>query len=301
MANNAPDEILTEILRPLLKHSDAAFSDTSEKPLLAVHGFEVSSYLLVNKAWLRASTPLLYSVVILRTTAQAVAVERVLKRYPDIGNYILKLRVEGGFGTAMHTILRCATRLRELFISLVISASDNVKGLCSGLPLVNPHSVYLYDRNYHRNGFAKNKKVDELLQTVISLIPKWNNLAPHLITQAGRRAIDTRAEKLISALVLSQRSRQCCFPRTLQFRRGLAADYAWCSKEIEKHPKLLLYAEFPLWERDRGIEDPNEDAVLIGDFGTNSNQSDDDNRECTVTERCRGLRGRQSAPAAPVA
>ncbi|KAJ7053367.1 hypothetical protein C8F01DRAFT_996851, partial [Mycena amicta] len=288
MANNAPVEILTEILRPLLKHSDAAFSDTSEKPLLAVGGFEVSSYLLVNKAWLRASTPLLYSVVILRTTAQAVALERVLKRYPDMGNYILKLRVEGGFGTAMHTILKCATRLRELFISLVISASDNVKGLCSGLPHVNPHSVYLYDRNYNRlgNGFSKNKKVDELFQTVVSLIPNWNNLKvfdfPYfpqdelLISDVGSRVLHARTERLVFALASSQTletvllytgvsvpaylSQFISIPtlKTLQFRslRTIPMSntlqlrpvpvYSRFRKEIEAHPEYSLYAEFPI-------------------------------------------------------
>ncbi|KAJ7073979.1 hypothetical protein C8F01DRAFT_1010158 [Mycena amicta] len=292
MANNTPDEILTEILRPLLKHSDAAFCDTSEKPLLAVRRFKVSSYLLVNKAWLRASTPLLYNVVILRTTAQATALESVLKRYPDIGNYILKLRVEGGFGTAMHTILKCARRLRELFISLVFPASDNVKGLCSGLPLVNPHSVYLYDRNHNLggNGFAKNKKVDELFQTIVSIIPKWNNLklfdfpyfpqTEQLMTTAASRVLDARTEKLVSALASSQTletvllymgvsapsylHQLISIPtfKTLQFRNApaivmvttwqsrMVPFYSGCRQEIEMDPKLSLYATFPLPEVD---------------------------------------------------
>ncbi|KAJ7053371.1 hypothetical protein C8F01DRAFT_1167253 [Mycena amicta] len=298
MANNAPVEILTEILRPLLKHSDAAFSDTSEKPLLAVRGFEVSSYLLVNKAWLRASTPLLYSVVILRTTVQAVALERVLKRYPDMGNYILKLRVEGGFGMAMHIILKCATRLRELFISLVIATSDDVAGLCSGLPLVNPDSVYIHDKNYigRGNGFSRTPKVDKLLRTVVSFIPKWSNL------------------KLVSGLALSQTletvllytgvsvpaylSQLLSSPRlkTLRFRRGLA--YSRYRKEIQNHPELSLYADFPQSEidattkaeSDRGIQDTHgyysdpdsdENVILLHAFAPNPADSDD---HSTVTE-----------------
>ncbi|KAJ7051361.1 hypothetical protein C8F01DRAFT_1237238 [Mycena amicta] len=319
MANNAPVEILTEILRPLLKHSDAAFSDTSEKTS--------SGRWRLRGLFLPPRQQSLAAVVILRTTAQAVALERVLKRYPDMGNYILKLRVEGGFGTAMHTILKCATRLRELFISLVISASDNVKGLCSGLPHVNPHSVYLYDRNYNRlgNGFSKNKKVDELFQTVVSLIPNWNNLKvfdfPYfpqdelLISNVGSRVLDARTERLVSALASSQTletvllytgvsvpaylSQFISIPtlKTLQFRslRTIPMSntfqprpvpvYSRFRKEIEAHPEYSLYAEFPLPEidvptktgSDRGNQDSDfEDVVLLSDFGTNSDDSDDD-------------------------
>ncbi|KAJ7051347.1 hypothetical protein C8F01DRAFT_1175098 [Mycena amicta] len=324
MANRAPDEILAEILRPLLKHSDAAFSDTSEKPLLAVGGFEVSSYLLVNKAWLRASTPLLYSVVILRTTAQATALERVLKRYPDIGNYILKLRVEGGFGTAMHTILKCATRLRELFISLVIAASDDVAGLCSGLPLVNPHSVYIHDKNYigRGNGFSRTPKVDKLLRTVVSLIPKWRNLKlfhfpyfpVYLFGDAVRQVLDPRAEKLVSGLALSQTletvllytgvsvpaylSQLLSIPtlKTLRFRRGLA--YSRYRKQIQNHPELSLYADSPQSEIDattkaeshRGIQDthgyysdPDSDENVILLHAFAPNPANSDDHS-TVTE-----------------
>ncbi|KAF7373611.1 F-box domain-containing protein [Mycena sanguinolenta] len=93
-ANRIPDEIVSEILTPLLKHSDEVFRDQSEKALLDPD-HSASRYLLVSKSWLRVSTPLLYNVVILRTTAQAEALQTVLKTNKEFGLFIKKLRVEG--------------------------------------------------------------------------------------------------------------------------------------------------------------------------------------------------------------
>jgi hypothetical protein len=99
-ANRIPDEIVSEILSLLLKHSDEVFCDQSEKPLLDPD-HSASRYLFVCKSWLRVSTPLLYSVVILRTTAQAEALQSVLKTNKEFEPFIQKLRVECGFGNAL--------------------------------------------------------------------------------------------------------------------------------------------------------------------------------------------------------
>jgi hypothetical protein len=117
--NRVPDEIVSEILTPLLNHSDEVFCDQSEKPLLDPD-HSASRYLLVSKSWLRVSTPLLYNVVFLRTTAQAKALQAALKSTKDLGLFIKKLRVEGGFGNAMHTILQCAPNLSDLYLTLYI-------------------------------------------------------------------------------------------------------------------------------------------------------------------------------------
>ncbi|KAJ7430446.1 hypothetical protein B0H11DRAFT_1610683, partial [Mycena galericulata] len=142
MADRIPYEIISEILSPLLKHSDDVFSDTSEKPLLS-HGYSSSTYLLVCKSWLDVSTPLLYNVVILRTTSQAEALGKVLQTHPEIGLFIRKLRVEGGFGRIMHAILKCAPNITDLFLSLLIWGKDDSTGLCAGLPLINPQRIIL--------------------------------------------------------------------------------------------------------------------------------------------------------------
>ncbi|KAJ7744133.1 hypothetical protein B0H16DRAFT_994746 [Mycena metata] len=175
-ANQVPDEIISEILSPLLKHpGDKAFSERSPKVLLDP-GYSSSTYLLVCKAWLRVSTPLLYNVVILRTTAQAVALQKVLQDHPEIGGFIKKLRIEGGFGTAMQIILKCAPNITDLFISLFIYGTDSVKGLCSGLSLINPQRVILYDASSFREKANKNKQVTQLFETLLVVVTKWNSL-----------------------------------------------------------------------------------------------------------------------------
>ncbi|KAJ7630254.1 hypothetical protein FB45DRAFT_747309, partial [Roridomyces roridus] len=88
-------------------------------PLTAA-GYSSSTYLLVRKSWLRVDTSLLYNVVILRTTAKANALSNVLLNNPEIGPFIRKLRVEGGFGSAMLRILGNSPNITDLFLSLII-------------------------------------------------------------------------------------------------------------------------------------------------------------------------------------
>ncbi|KAJ7627134.1 hypothetical protein FB45DRAFT_920712 [Roridomyces roridus] len=72
MAPHVPDEIIHAILEPILRVPDAAFSCTAvdESPF-AARRQSTSTLLLVCKSWLHICTPLLYNVVVLRSTAQA--------------------------------------------------------------------------------------------------------------------------------------------------------------------------------------------------------------------------------------
>ncbi|KAJ6568932.1 hypothetical protein B0H19DRAFT_1065714 [Mycena capillaripes] len=193
-ANHVPNEIISEILTPLLMHPDEVFSDRSEKALLEP-GYLSATYLLVCKAWFRVSTPLLYNVVILRTTAQAEALQAVLKTNPEIGQFIKKLRVEGAFGNSMHTILKSASNITDLFSRFLFGAQ-----------------IMFQEKP------RKNKLVTQLFETLRKLIPKWNKLVrygPGFIKQsliAKQQTFDfpyaldcnptlnARAEALVSAL-----------------------------------------------------------------------------------------------------
>ncbi|KAJ7627156.1 hypothetical protein FB45DRAFT_1082327 [Roridomyces roridus] len=168
MAPRVPDEILLEILTPVLRVSDARFSDASAS--FVTNGESVSAILLVCKAWLRVSTPLLYNIVILRSTGQAQRLHAVLNGNPGLGKFIKKLRVEGGFGVSMHGILKSTPNITDLFISLSIRASDSVSGLVLGLPLINPRRLVLGD------GQNKNKQMKVLMEKLESVAMEWNNL-----------------------------------------------------------------------------------------------------------------------------
>ncbi|KAJ7447919.1 hypothetical protein B0H11DRAFT_1929421 [Mycena galericulata] len=169
-----PDEIISEILSPALKVSDELFSDTSNVSPFANYTPSTSAYLVVCKDWLRVATPLLYNVVVLRSNGQASALETVLRNNPDFGSFIKKLRVEGAYGKAMHTILKSAPNITDLFLSLAVWSSDNTQGLCKGLPLINPSRVIVVE-SYHYKAL-KNQQLAGLTKALFACIQKWDNL-----------------------------------------------------------------------------------------------------------------------------
>ncbi|KAJ7644352.1 hypothetical protein FB45DRAFT_897617 [Roridomyces roridus] len=172
MANHLPDEIIAEILSPALKVPDDVFSDNSRESPFAQYSESSSAFLLVSKAWLRVSTPLLYHVVVLRSTAQAAALERALKMNPELGHFIKKLRLEGGYGIPIHKIIKSAPNISDLFLTLGIWSSDSVGGLVRGLPLMNPTRLILGN-----NGTGGNKNCQLLMDALATSLKEWTNLA----------------------------------------------------------------------------------------------------------------------------
>ncbi|KAJ6569437.1 hypothetical protein B0H19DRAFT_1024554 [Mycena capillaripes] len=131
-----------------------------------------SALLLVCKAWLRVSTPLLYNVVIIRSKAQSEALEAALNSNNGLGAFIKKLRIEGGFGLTMKTILEASPNITNLVLFLAIWSSDEVSGLCQGLHLIDPFRLVLHDiRKLKDNN--QNKK---LVKKVAECIQLWKRL-----------------------------------------------------------------------------------------------------------------------------
>jgi hypothetical protein len=100
-----PDEIIKEILSPILEVSDEDFTDTSIVSPFACYELTSSTVLEVCKAWLRVSTPLLYATVVLRSPAQAQALTLTLKGNLELGRFVKKIRIEGGYGSLILEIL----------------------------------------------------------------------------------------------------------------------------------------------------------------------------------------------------
>ncbi|KAJ7223495.1 hypothetical protein GGX14DRAFT_427694 [Mycena pura] len=193
-----PDEIISEILSPALKVADDAFSDTSEVSPFAHYSESTSAYLLVCKSWLRVATPLLYNVVVLRSKAQAKALERALSGNKHLGQFIKKLRVEGGYGQPMHTILKCASNVSDLCLTLHIFSPDSTEGLCKGLCFINPICLILRDVPYK---WLKNTMVTKLVGAIAAAIPKWDRLCvlywPYEVI--GARRVESFARPLVQA------------------------------------------------------------------------------------------------------
>jgi hypothetical protein len=166
-----PDEIISEILSPALKVSDEVFSDTSDVSPFANYSESTSAYLLVCKSWLRVATPLLYNVVILRSKAQAKALSLTLSANKQLGQFVKKLRVEGGYGPPMSIILDYSPNISDIFVSLDIYAADNTSGLCKGLSLINPTRLILRE-----NKRLENKMVSQLIDALKESMSKWDRL-----------------------------------------------------------------------------------------------------------------------------
>lgn len=99
MAENLPDELVSEILSPGLRvPDDMSLKTSAVSPFANPASVSSSVVLLVCKAWLRVATPLLYHTVVIRSKAQAGALIPAVKGNHDPGRFIKKLRVEGGFG-----------------------------------------------------------------------------------------------------------------------------------------------------------------------------------------------------------
>ncbi|KAJ7652851.1 hypothetical protein DFH06DRAFT_1299566 [Mycena polygramma] len=107
---------------------------------------------------------------------------------------------------AMHTILKSARNITNIFLSLAIWASDNTQGLRKGLPLVNPHRVILVDPGVAKP--LKNKNLTALTKVVL----KRHNLRvfdfPYFCelhyAVSAQQAWMTRATNLAGALAQSQ-------------------------------------------------------------------------------------------------
>ncbi|KAJ6463402.1 hypothetical protein C8R45DRAFT_1080363, partial [Mycena sanguinolenta] len=173
MANNLPDEIISEILSPALRILDAAFSALStsfdHSPFMTFSESS-SAYLLVSKAWLRVATPLLYHDVILRCKAQAQALAATLTTNPALGRFIKKLRVEGGYAISMHKVLLNSRNITDLFLSTTFTSPDNATGLCRSLRLLDPVRVII------ETGSVVGKPGLKLLETLEQCIPTWKKM-----------------------------------------------------------------------------------------------------------------------------
>ncbi|KAF7289073.1 hypothetical protein HMN09_01355500 [Mycena chlorophos] len=169
-----PDELISLILEPALKISEESFANNwSSASPFATYDESTSAYLVVCKSWMRVATPLLYGVVVLRSAAQAQALARALQGNPELGRFIKKLRVEGGFGLTMHTVLQLSPNITDLFLSLDIYATDKTDGLCKGLPLINPRRLIFFIPDRQVKG---NKQITSLFGSLKKSFANWDRL-----------------------------------------------------------------------------------------------------------------------------
>ncbi|KAF7293083.1 HEME-HALOPEROXIDASE domain-containing protein [Mycena indigotica] len=199
MLSPLPDEIISEILSPALRVDDDIFTQsTSGSAPFARFSESTSACLLVCKSWLRVATPLLYNVVVIRSKAQAKALATVLAKNAQLGTFIRKLRVEGGYGAPMQTILLRSPNISDLFLCFNIFGTDNTDGLCKGLAHISPIKLILDD-----GGQRQNKHTIKLTNALVNAIPRWERLACLDLTYVVLPDEDDEPSDLLTDRILS--------------------------------------------------------------------------------------------------
>ena len=143
-----------------------------------------TSLSLVCRRWRRVAVPVIYESVILTSKSQAKNLVSMLRH---VGPYIKKLRIEGGYGHSIHTILSKIPGLIFICVSLDIRSKQKAGGLCGGLKFINPKHVVLRDSKalYYQ-------EVSNVIDVLIEcMTPVWSNLVgvpldmfcfPHVLT-----------------------------------------------------------------------------------------------------------------------
>nr|GAT57506.1 predicted protein [Mycena chlorophos] len=251
MSEHLPYEIISEVLAPLLKVSDDLFANNEAVSVFANYRRQSTSpYLVVCKKWLHAATPLLYNVVVLRSKAQANALAATLEAHNGLGHHVRKLRVEGGYGGAMLTILRHSPNVTDLFLSLEIYGATTT-GICKGLPLINPKRLILHEGK----AFRTTKSVEEMVEAVANAITdSWDHLTSLVFPYAREADCDRRPVQFLKAVEQARRL------RSLAVLRDRALD--WTYPLIKNCPlETVRVLEYQYWGQPP--REPARDPGLV--------------------------------------
>nr|GAT52367.1 predicted protein [Mycena chlorophos] len=191
MAVHLPDEILSEILAPALRVPDSAFADNSRGASpFANYTESTSAYLVVCKS--------------LKQEALATA----LSHNEQLGHFVKKLRVEGGFGISMHTVLSRIPNVTDLYLSLDIISPEKTEGLCKGLRLISPTRLIL---QCHEHKLLQNKHYLALIEELHRVIPKWDRL---VALAAADNIFNEQHNAILSCLDACKRIQSLTTPRS---------------------------------------------------------------------------------------
>ncbi|KAH6880251.1 hypothetical protein BKA70DRAFT_191998, partial [Coprinopsis sp. MPI-PUGE-AT-0042] len=188
-----PDEIIKEVLTPALHVPDKPFADLSPRSSpFSSYELSSSAMLLVCKAWLRVATPLLYETVVMRSKAQAQGLASALQGNPQLCYFIKKLRIEGGYGTSIHTILKQSLGVTDLWLSVALWSNESIGGYSKGFALIRPHRLIIVDDGHSKSHTIRNalgEAVEKHWDTLITVIIDANvyPIEPSLRRQASLR------------------------------------------------------------------------------------------------------------------
>ncbi|KZV94659.1 hypothetical protein EXIGLDRAFT_834860 [Exidia glandulosa HHB12029] len=172
MAHLLADETLKDVLCRVLDVPDTDFASVAPTSPFALRQFSNSDVLLVCKRWMRVATPLLYHTVVLRSVAQAQSLARALKKNPEFGPFLKKLRIEGAFGASVGKIMLAGSAfISDLVLSFALASGDNVTSMCAALASLRPRRLILIGTP----GFGR-LATRNLSDSLMKVLPCWTTL-----------------------------------------------------------------------------------------------------------------------------
>ena len=176
-----PEELLHYILDLILSPNEEDFCywpllgprwrDGRSRTHYPKHHFTATP-LLVSKRWRRVGTPLLYKSLLLWMKPDTQAVAQLIKGDPNVGKAIQRLRLEGGMGKDLYTIIKHAPNIHTLWITPHVRSAESISGLRKSLALLHPQKLY-----FCKMSLKLNKVADEVEKMLISHIEEsWNSL-----------------------------------------------------------------------------------------------------------------------------
>ncbi|KAH6885507.1 hypothetical protein BKA70DRAFT_1445098 [Coprinopsis sp. MPI-PUGE-AT-0042] len=191
-----PDEITKEILSPVLQVPDKDFTDTSLFSPFAAYKPTSSTVLEVCKAWLRVATPLLYCTVVLRSHAQAQALCLALRGNPDLGHFIKKIRIEGGYGRPIFEVFKRCPAVNDLWISAALWSDESIAGYANAFRFVDPQRLVVFDDLQETNSKIRVALYKGLGEAVLGV---WSRLKTVVMHMDDRMLV--RARPLIGGIL----------------------------------------------------------------------------------------------------
>ncbi|EJD39115.1 hypothetical protein AURDEDRAFT_187555 [Auricularia subglabra TFB-10046 SS5] len=167
------DELLKMILSPPLLVPDELFADGGTVSPFSKATSSASDVLLACKRFMRVATPALYETVIIRTKAQASALQAALTRNPEFGRYVRRLRLEGAYGKQLAKIIPLMPHVSDFCFTLSVYSDDSLAALTTAFTKLQPIRVVLTLVDERR---ARNKMHATLVSMLCCAIPTWTKL-----------------------------------------------------------------------------------------------------------------------------
>jgi len=173
--NALADELLRIILGPFFDVPEADFAYNGSVSPFSKVPQSVAELLRVCKRWMRFATPLLYSTVVIRTRAQAAALNMALTNNTEFGGYVRRLRLEGVFGEFITPdVINIMPNVRQMCFPINMLAKDDTDGLLAAFELFHLERVVLLSLPQYR--YLQNGAINQFIANLANAIPTWHNL-----------------------------------------------------------------------------------------------------------------------------